>query len=128
MAFLIRILVLALIVYLIYRFVRHMSDPRRKLDAAIKAKTYYLSDDIKNPRKNFFLAYKGVLFEGEKYTGPEENAFRVVSIFVWTHELKMLMDFAKEDFDFLEQEIRKNYPDAAINWKNPIEQLMKKGG
>ncbi|PSL35214.1 hypothetical protein B0H99_108120 [Planomicrobium soli] len=128
MAFLIRILVLALIIYLIYRLVMYFTDPRRKLDAVITAKTYYLHDDTKNPRKNFFLAYKGVLFEGEKYTGAQENAFKVVSIFVWTHELKMLMEFTKEDFIFLENEIRKNYPDAAINWKNPIEQLMKKGG
>jgi hypothetical protein len=128
MAFLIRILVLALIIFLIYRFVRYMSNPRRKLDAAVKAKTYYLYDDTKNPRKNFFLAYKGVLFEGEKYTGTEENAFKVVSIFAWTHELKKLMEFTNEDFRFLEKEISKNYPDAAINWKNPIEQSMKKGG
>lgn len=128
MAFLIRILVLALIIFLVYRFVRYISNPKRKLDAAVKAKAYYLSDDPKNPRMNFFLAYNGVLFEGEKYTGTEENAFKVASIFVGTHELKKLMEFTEKDFRFLENEIRRNYPDAAISWKNPIEQLMKKEG
>ena len=128
MAFLIRILVLALIIYLIYRFVRYMLNPRRKLDAAVKAKTFYYWDDIKNVQKNFFIAYNGVLFEGEKYTGTGADAFKVVSIFAWTHELKKLMEFSREDVHFLEQEIAKNYPDADINWKNPIEQLIKKEG
>ncbi|WKA56183.1 sigma-w pathway protein ysdB [Planococcus shixiaomingii] len=127
MAFLIRILVLALIIYLIYRFVSYLIDPRRKLDAAIKANTYYFYDDVRNPRKNFFIAYRGVLFEGEKYVGTEKSS-TVMSIFAWTHESKKLTEFSKDDFLFLEQEIAKNYPQADINWKNPIEQLMKTGG
>lgn len=128
MAFLIRILVLALIVYLIYRFVQYMFNQQRKLDAAVKARAYYFQDDAQNVQKNFSIAYKGVLFEGEKYTGDGDSSFQVVSIFMWTHELKMLMDFSQKDFDFLEHEILKKYPNATINWKNPIEQLMKKEG
>ncbi|MGI2326381.1 sigma-w pathway protein ysdB [Planococcus sp. YIM B11945] len=128
MAFLIRIIVFALICYIIYRLVQYVMDPNRKLDAAVKAKQFYFHDDIQNARKNFFIAYKGVLFEGEKYMGTEGDSLQVVSIFIMTHELKMLLDFTKEDFYFLENAIATNYPAAKINWKNPIEQLMKKEG
>ena len=125
MAFLIRLIVLALIIYLFYRLIRFIVDPKRKLDSALKSGTYYFLDDVKNVQKNFFIAFRGVLFEGEKYLGTTENAFEVVSIFVWVENPDKLQGFTKEDFHFLEKEILMNYPEARINWKNPIEQLMK---
>ncbi|WP_203339732.1 sigma-w pathway protein ysdB [Planococcus beijingensis] len=125
MAFLIRLIVLALIIYLFYRLIRFILDPKRKLDSALESGTYYFLDDVKNVQKNFFIAFRGVLFEGEKYLGTTENAFEVVSIFVWVENPDKLQGFTKEDFHFLEKEILMNYPEARINWKNPIEQLMK---
>ncbi|MDN3439925.1 sigma-w pathway protein ysdB [Planococcus sp. APC 3900] len=125
MAFLIRLIVLALIIYLFYRLIRFIVDPKRKLDSTLESGTYYFLDDVKNVQKNFFIAFRGVLFEGEKYLGTTENAFEVVSIFVWVENPDKLQGFTKEDFHFLEKEILMNYPEARINWKNPIEQLMK---
>ena len=125
MAFLIRLIVLALIIYLFYRVIRFIVDPKRKLDSALESGTYYFLDDVKNVQKNFFIAFRGVLFEGEKYLGTTENAFEVVSIFVWVENPDKLQGFTKEDFHFLEKEILMNYPEARINWKNPIERLMK---
>ncbi|MGH2318327.1 sigma-w pathway protein ysdB [Planococcus sp. 4-30] len=125
MAFLIRLIVLALIIYLFYRLIRYIVDPKRKLDAALESGTYYFLDDVKNVQKNFFIALRGVLFEGEKYLGTTENSFEVVSIFVWVENPDKLQGFTKEDFQFLEKEILMNYPEARINWKNPIERLMK---
>ncbi|CEG23202.1 Sigma-w pathway protein YsdB [Planococcus massiliensis] len=125
MAFFIRLVVIALIIYLFYRLIRYVVDPKRKLDAAIEANSYYFYDDVKNVRKNFFITLRGAVFEGEKYLGTTEDAFEVVSIFVWAENPDKLQGFTKEDFYFLEKEIQMNYPAAKINWKNPIEQLMK---
>ncbi|RNF40876.1 sigma-w pathway protein ysdB [Planococcus salinus] len=125
MAFFIRLLVIALIFYLFYRLIRYVLDPKRKFDAAVEEGTYYFFDDVTNVRKNFFITMRGVVFEGEKYLGTTEEAFEVVSIFVWAHDPHKLQGFTKEDFYFLQKEIAMNYPNAKISWKNPIEQLMK---
>jgi hypothetical protein len=128
MAFLIRLIIIALIIYMFYRLLKFIFDPKRKLDAALESSTYYFYDDVRNVRKNFFIALRGVQFEGEKYLGTTKDAFDVVSIFVWTETPDKLIGFTKEDFHFLEKEIHMNYPDADISWKSPIEQLMKKEG
>lgn len=128
MAFLIRFIVLALIIYLFYRLIRYVVDPKRKLDSALESGSYYFLDDVKNVQKNFFITLRGVLFEGEKYLGTTEQSFEVVSIFVWVENPDHLQGFTKEDFHFLEKEILMNYPEARISWKNPIEQLMKQNG
>ncbi|MFJ8237234.1 sigma-w pathway protein ysdB [Ureibacillus sp. NPDC094379] len=122
---LLRILIIALIIYIFYKIVRYLTDPKRKLDDAYEKGQYYFYDDVKNVRKNFFISYKGALFEGEKYLGTTDDAFEVVSIFVWVHDAMSLQGLTKEDFLHLEKEILMNYPKAKINWKNPIEQLMK---
>lgn len=124
MAIIIRFIVIALILYLFYRLLRYVLDPKRKFDAAVQNKSYYFYDDVRNARKNFFITLRGAVFEGEKYLDTTEGAFDVVSIFVWAENPDSLEDLTKEDFLFLEKEIRMNYPNAAINWKNPIEQLM----
>ena len=125
MALLFRIVIIALIIYIVYKGVRYLTDPKRRLDEAHERGEYYFYDDVKNVRKNFFISYKGALFEGEKYLGTTENAFEVVSIFVFVHDSMKLQGFTKEDFLYLEKEILMNYPNATISWKNPIEQLMK---
>ena len=125
MIFLLRLLIIVIIIYAFYKILRYLFDPKRKLDEAYEKEQYYFYDDIKNIRKNFFISYKGALFEGEKYLGATDQAFEVVSIFVWTKDVAKLQGFRKEDFRFLQNEIRMNYPSAKINWKSPIEQLMK---
>ncbi|MET1014029.1 MAG: sigma-w pathway protein ysdB [Paenisporosarcina sp.] len=121
---LLRFIILAFIIYLFYRGISFLMDPKRKLDEAVEKNTYYFYDDVKNVRKNFFITYKGALFEGEKYLGTTADAFEVVSIFVWVKDTMSLQGLTKEDFLFLENEIHMNYPDATISWKNPIEKLM----
>jgi len=120
-----RLLIIVLVVYIFYKGVRYLTDPKRKFDEAYEKGDYYFYDDVKNVRKNFFISYKGALFEGEKYLGTTENAFEVVSIFVWVHDTMKLQGLTKGDFAYLEKEILMSYPNAKINWKNPIEQLMK---
>ena len=124
MAIIIRFIVIALILYLFYRLLRYVLDPKRKFDAAVQSKSYYFYDDVRNARKNFFITLRGAVFEGEKYLDTTEEAFDVVSIFVWAENPDNLEGLTKEDFLFLEKEIHMSYPNAAINWKNPIEQLM----
>lgn len=124
MVHILRLLIIVIIIYVFYKILRYLFDPKRKLDEAYENENYYYYDDIKNVRKNFFITYKGALFEGEKYLGTTEQAFEVVSIFVWTKDSSKLQGFSKDDFRFLQNEIRMNYPSAKINWKSPIEQLM----
>lgn len=125
MALLLRIVIIILIIYIFYKGVRYLIDPKRKLDEAYENGNYYFYDDVKNVRKNFFITYKGALFEGEKYLGTTDNSFEVISIFVFVHDAMKLQGFTKDDFLYLEKEVLMNYPNATINWKNPIEQLMK---
>jgi len=127
MAIIIRFLVIALIIYLFYRLMRYVFNPKRKFDAAVGSNSYYFYDDVKNVRKNFFITLHGVIFEGEKYLGSTDDALEVVSIFVWAENPDKLKGFTKEDFHFLKKEIHLNYPKADINWKKPIEQLTKNG-
>lgn len=126
MALIIRIVIIALIIYLFYRGIRYLTDPKRKLDDAYEAERYYFYDDIKNVRKNFFITYKGAMFEGEKYLGTTDHSFDVVSIFIWVKNEATLQGFTKDDFLFLQSEIQSNYPTAEISWENPIETLLKK--
>lgn len=125
MVHILRLLIIALIIYVFYKILRNLFDPKRKLDEAYEKEQYYFYDDIKNVRKNFFITYKGAIFEGEKYLGTTDQAFEVVSIFVWTKDSSKLQGFTKEDFWFLHNEIKMSYPAAKINWKSPIEQLLK---
>jgi len=122
---LLRLLIIVLVVYIFYKGVRYLTDPKRKLDEAYENGEFYFYDDVKNVRKNFFISYKGALFEGEKYLGTTENSFEVVSIFVWVHDTMKLQGLTKDDFYYLENEILMSYTNAKINWKNPIEKLMK---
>ena len=124
MALLLRLLIIIIIIYIFYKGIRYLLDPKRKLDEAFEHGQYYFYDDIKNIRKNFFISFKGALFEGEKYLGTTDNAFEVVSIFVHVQDSMKLQGFTKEDFLYLEKEILMNYPNAKISWKNPIEKLM----
>lgn len=128
MGFLIRLIVIAIIIWIAYRLAKYMLDPRRKIESAMASGSFFFDDDQADARKNFHIVYRGVLFTGEKYMGANGDASEVVSIFVWTEDSAKLSALAKEDFQFLEAEIHKNYPDAQINWKNPIEAVIMQRG
>jgi hypothetical protein len=124
MLWLIRIFIVLIIIYLIYRSIKFIIDPKRKLDLAMEQKRFYFYDDQDNVRKNFVVTYKGVLFEGEKYLGTTEQSFEVVSIFVWTKNISSLKGMSKEDFQYIEQEILERYPNSTVDWKSPIKEFL----
>ena len=126
MMILIRLLLFALILFLLYRMVKFILNPKRKLELAYEQKRYYFLDDPNNVRKNFLLTYKGVLIEGEKYLGTTDNAFDVVSIFIWPHSVASLMGFVREDFLFIERKILDEYPNAKLDWKSPVKEFLQK--
>jgi hypothetical protein len=123
---LVRFMLFALILFLIYRMIKYILNPKRKLELAHEQKRYYYLDDPNNVRKNFFLTYKGVLFEGEKYLGTTEDSFDVVSIFIWPHSTAALKGLVREDFQFIEERIRSHYPYAALDWKSPVKEFLQK--
>lgn len=124
MTLLFRIVIIFVIIYVCYKFVHYLVDPKRKLDEAFKNEQFYFLDDAKNVRKNFFITYKGVLFEGEKYLGTAEDAFDTLSIFVSVHNLDKLHVLTKDDVFFLQQQIEASYPEANISWIKPVERLL----
>jgi cbb3-type cytochrome oxidase subunit 3 len=124
--FVLRLLLIALILFLIYSGFKYLFNPKRKLELAHEQKQFYFLDDKENVRKNFLLTYKGVLFEGEKYLGTTTNAFEVVSIFIWAQSTSNLQGLSLEDFSHLEVQIKQRYPYAKIDWKSPIKELLVK--
>lgn len=123
---LIRILLFALIIFLIYSAVKYVLNPKRKLELAHEQMRFYYLDYKNNVRRNFLITYKGVLFEGEKYLGTTDNAFEVVNVFIWPHKVAHLQGLVREDFEFIEKKILESYPNASIDWKSPIHEFMRK--
>jgi hypothetical protein len=126
MMWLIRFFLFVLIVFLIYRTIKFILNPKRKLELAHEQKRYHYLDDQNNVRKNFLLTYKGVLFEGEKYLGTTNDSFDVVSIFIWPHSVNALKGLVREDFQFIEHKVSENYPYAKLDWKSPVKEFMQK--
>ncbi|MDQ0230991.1 sigma-w pathway protein ysdB [Metabacillus malikii] len=123
---LIRLLVFALIIFLIYSGFKYLFNPKRKLELAKEQKQFYFLDDKEDVRKNFMVTYKGVLFEGEKYLGTTSQSFEVVSIFVWAKSSSALQGLTLKDFYYIEEEIKQRYPYADVDWKSPIKELLDK--
>lgn len=123
---LIRILLFALIIFLIYSVIKYLLNPKRKLELAHEQKRFFFLDNKNNVRRNFMVTYKGVLFEGEKYLGTTENAFEVVNVFIWPHKVADLHGLVREDFEFIEKKVLESYPNASIDWKSPIHEFMRK--
>lgn len=123
--FLFRILILAAVFILAYSAIKYFVNPKRKLELAHEKKLFYFLDDKQNVRKNFLITYRGVLFEGEKYLGTTDSAFEVVSVQVWARNTDKLQGLNKEDFYFIEKEILLAYPNTKIEWKNPINNLLR---
>ncbi|RTR29654.1 sigma-w pathway protein ysdB [Robertmurraya yapensis] len=123
---LIRFLLFALIIFLIYSTIKYLLNPKRKLELAHEQKKFFFLDNTNNVRKNFLLTYKGVLFEGEKYLGTTDDAFVVVDVFMWPHRVSALNGLVREDFEFIEKKVKEHYPHAKVDWKSPIHEFMKK--
>jgi cbb3-type cytochrome oxidase subunit 3 len=119
-----RFLLFTLILFLFYYLIKYIFNPKRKLELAQDQKRYYFLDDANNVRKNFLLTYKGVLFEGEKYLGTTTNSFEVVSIFIFPRNIASLKGLSREDFSLIEERVRELYPNAKIDWKSPIKELL----
>lgn len=121
---LIRIALLAIIIFLIVKGINYVYSPKRKLKSALEDKKFYFNDtdDI---QENFFITFKGALFEGEKYIEKDSTPADVVSIFVWPHKTSNFDEFTREDFLFLEKEINIRYPNSFIDWQNPISKVLK---
>ncbi|WP_078379459.1 sigma-w pathway protein ysdB [Sutcliffiella halmapala] len=122
---LIRLAMIALVIFIIYSIFKYLLNPKRKLELAHEQKNFYLLDQKNNVRRNFLLTYKGVLFEGEKYLGTTDKAFEVISIFIWPKNPEKLKGLKKQDFAFIQKEVRKQYPDALIDWKSPIKEFLQ---
>ncbi len=122
--FLFRLLILIAVIILAYSSIKYLMNPKRKLELAHEKKQFYFLDDKQNIRKNFLITYRGVLFEGEKYLGTTDKAFEVVTVQVWVKNPDKLQGLNKEDFYFIEKEITLAYPNAKIEWKSPIKELL----
>ncbi|MEC2071693.1 sigma-w pathway protein ysdB [Alkalihalophilus marmarensis] len=126
MVILFRLLLLIAIAFIVYSAIKYVFHPRRKLEQAHERRQYFFLDEEKNVRKNFLLTYKGVMFEGEKYLGTTEQSFEIVSIYIWARDTERLKGLHREDFEFIEEDIRLRYPNAKIEWKSPIKEFLKK--
>ncbi|MGE7600934.1 sigma-w pathway protein ysdB [Peribacillus sp. NPDC097675] len=124
MVLILRLFLLALIIFLIYTTIKYLLNPQRKLELAHEQKKYFLLDDTSNIRKNFLLTYNGVMFEGEKYLGTTERSFEVISIFIWPKKTSALKGLKREDFLKIERSLKKQYPDAIIDWKSPVKEFL----
>ncbi len=119
-----RLLIFIAIIILLYSAYKYLVNPKRKLEVAQERKIFYFLDEPDNIKKNFFITYKGFLFEGEKYLGTTENSFEVVNISVHAHKSDRLKGLERQDLYFLEEEILIRYPHAEVEWKHPINRLI----
>lgn len=124
MAFFMRCILLALIIFLIYLFLKTTLRPSRKFRHAVKQKRFYMIDTKNNVRKNFLLTFKGVVFEGEKHLGTNKNSDAVDTIYIRICNPDKLEGMIRNDFFFIEQKILKVYPEAQIHWDNPFYEVM----
>ncbi len=122
--FLFRLLILIAVIILAYSSIKYLLNPKRKLELAHEKKQFYFLDEKQNVRKNFLITYRGVLFEGEKYLGTTDEAFEVVTVQIWVKNTDKLQGLNKEDFYFIAKEIMQAYPNAKIEWKSPIKELL----
>lgn len=125
MILLFRLLIFVFILFLVYTAIKYVLSPKRKLELAHEHKNFFFLDDLQDIRKNFLLTYKGVLFEGEKYLGTTEQAFDVVSIFIWPKSTAALQGLERKDFLYIQSEITRHYPNALIDWKSPVKEFLK---
>ncbi|MFB6467909.1 sigma-w pathway protein ysdB [Cytobacillus sp. Hz8] len=118
MLWLLRLLIVSLLLFYMYRGMKYFIGPKRKLQNAMQKGQFYLNDQPNNIRRNLLLTYKGFLFEGEKYVSSRENSAEVVSIFIWPHQGEAISKISKKDLNYIEHQLNKVYPNCKIDWKN----------
>ncbi|MCA0982527.1 sigma-w pathway protein ysdB [Halobacillus yeomjeoni] len=119
-----RLLLIAAVIFIIYTAYKFIVNPNRKLELAREKKEFYFHDNKEDTKENFFITYKGVDFEGEKYLGTTDDSFEVVNISVSAINPEKLRGIEREDLYFLEKEILIRYPYASIDWKYPVNRLI----
>lgn len=119
MLLLLRFLLLALLIFIVYRIIVIARNPSIRLEYAKKTNRYFLLDDPKNARMNLLLTYKGFLFEGEKYVHAKFTN-QVDSILIWPTE-PYDTKLTEEDIHFIESSLRSVYTQAKIQWKYPTK-------
>jgi len=126
MALFIRMILFIWIIVIAYLIINYIFNPKRKLELAQQKGDLFILDDPKNTRKNMLITYKGALFEGEKYLGTADEAFRIIHIKIWTDDKTKLHGISKQDLIDIEQIIIDSYPYALIEWASPMKELIKK--
>ncbi|MEC1262843.1 sigma-w pathway protein ysdB [Bacillus swezeyi] len=122
-----RLALLALLIYVVYKAVLFLGSPKRRLKSAQAKEHFYFLDEQKNTRKNFKLTFKGVLFEGEKHIPAKDHPLFIHTIFVWTDSSEeKLGTFTEADFNELEERIKQRYPDCKIDWDSSIQKWKNK--
>jgi hypothetical protein len=124
MIWLLRFVLLFFIFFLLSYAVRSLFTTQRKIHTARKHKRFLLIDE-EDVRKNFLLTYKGAVFAGEKYMGPVNHTFDVVSIFIWPENAVTLKGLVKDDFFYIDKKILEYYPNAEIHWKSPVKEFLQ---
>ncbi|MFL6559814.1 MAG: sigma-w pathway protein ysdB [Bacillus sp. (in: firmicutes)] len=124
MVWLLRFVLLFIIIFLLSYVVKSLFTSKRKLETARKHKQFLLIDN-EDVRKNFLLTYKGAVFTGEKYMGPADNTFDVVTIFIWPENAVSLKGLVKDDFFYINKKILECYPNAEIFWKSPVKEFLQ---
>ncbi|WP_110114860.1 sigma-w pathway protein ysdB [Bacillus sp. CGMCC 1.16541] len=122
---LVRVLIVILFVYLLYRSIQYFLNPKRRLELAHEQKQFYMLDEKKNTRKNFLVTYQGILFEGEKYLGTTSHSFEIVSIIIAIKDSRQLEGLTRDDFAIIEHEVKTHYPHATIQWKSPVKEFLQ---
>ncbi|WP_025025421.1 hypothetical protein [Caldalkalibacillus mannanilyticus] len=125
MAILIRFVLFCWILIFAYLVLKYIFNPKRKLELAQQNGELFLLDNSNNVRENLLLTSKGVLFEGEKYMGTADDAFRIIHIKMSPHQKDALNGFSKDDFLEIEHKIFEQYPYATIEWTSPIKELLR---
>ena len=125
MVLLSRLAILLIIFFTTYYLIKYIIHPKRKLENAQQKKTLYIYDSPNNVSKNFLLTYQGALFEGEKSLGIVGDTFDVTAIFIRVKDTNQLLGFTYEDLIQIETEIKLRYPDATIEWQNPMKELLQ---
>lgn len=120
-----RLFLLIAVAILMYSVIKYLSDPRRKLERAHKNSDFYVLDDSDNVRKNIFLTVRGAMFEGEKFLGTTDQSIEVTSIVLQTEDKDQLRGMTSQDFHAIEKELTVRYPKAAIEWRQPIADIMR---
>jgi cbb3-type cytochrome oxidase subunit 3 len=124
MVILIRFIFFCLILLLGYLILKYVLNPKRKLEMAQQNGQLYLLDEANNIRRNLLITLKGAVFEGEKYMGTADDAFRIIHIKLWPKNKDQLHGLSKNDFMEMERLIFERYPYSTLEWTSPVKDLF----